>query len=70
MSDLVQRLQHAALVSIEDLRPDLERDPSSVRSATIELTVGRDGQIKEAITFVERRVHAGALLDRYVGKAG
>jgi hypothetical protein len=71
LTDLVTRLQEAALASIEDLRPDLERDPSSVRGVTVEITVGPAGGLKDCVAFVEKRKSAGALMDRYAaGRAG
>jgi hypothetical protein len=69
MSDLEERLVMAAEAAIRDQRQSLAHKPEQVRGITLELTVGRDGLVKEAISFVERRAHAGALLDRYV-KAG
>lgn len=65
MTDLTDRLARAAVAAIEDIRADLERDPASIRGLTVELTLGPDGGLADAISYVERRKKADrlALLD-------
>ncbi len=65
-ADLVTRLVDAASAAIANERPSLEHAPATVGGVTIELTITRDGQVKDAITYVERRAHAGALLARHL----
>jgi hypothetical protein len=68
---LEERLVMAATAAIRNERQGLGYRPEQIKGITLELTVGRDGQVKEAISFVERRAHAGALMDRYAaGRAG
>ena len=43
MSDLEERLVRAAEAALDDLRPELERDPANVRGLTVELTIGPAG---------------------------
>ena len=68
MSDLVTRLTDAAEAAIRDQRQSLAHKPEQVRGITIELTIGRDGLVKEAIMFTERRASAGALMGRHIRK--
>ncbi len=68
LTDLEERLVQAAEAAIRDQRQSLSHKPEQVRGITLELTVGRDGQVKEAISYVERRASAGALLGRHVRK--
>lgn len=62
---IVDRLTTAATAAIADIRADIERDPSSLRSLTLELTVRPDGDLGDAIAFLERRKRVGerGLLD-------
>ena len=68
--DLVGSLTTAALAAIRDQRQTLTYKPEQVRGLTVELTVGQDGQVKDAVTFVERRARADALLDHRAVRAG
>ncbi len=72
LSDLEERLVRAAEAAIRDLRPDLERDPASIRGVTIELTIGPGGGLADAVSFVERRKKAAqlGLLDHAKVRAG
>lgn len=54
-NDLTERLQRAAMAAIADQGADLEREPESIRGLTVELTVARDGRIRDCITYLERR---------------
>ena len=65
--DMVAHITDAAAAAILNERPSLEHAPTTVRGVTIELTITRDGQVKDAITYVERRTSAGALLARQPG---
>src|SRR5688500_8935023 len=62
MPDLVDHLVTASEAAIRDQQQSLTHKPEQVRGVTIELTVSRDGQVKDAITYVERRANADALL--------
>lgn len=70
MTDLVQRLTEAASAAIANERPSLEHRSETVRGLTIELTLTGAGKLVHATAYVERRTSAGALLNRYVGRAG
>ncbi len=61
MSDLLTRLQAAASAALADLRPDLEREPQTIRGVTIEITLGPGGGLADAVSFVERRKKAAQL---------
>ena len=69
MSDLVTRLTDAA-TAIANERPALESPVGPVRGVTIELVLTSQGQVHEAVCYVERRTSVGALLGRYAGKRG
>jgi hypothetical protein len=60
-TDLLTRLHAAVTAALDDLRPDLERDPQSIRGVTIELTIGPGGWLADAVSFVERRKKAAQL---------
>jgi hypothetical protein len=68
--DLIEAIVDAAAAAIRNQAPTLTYKPEQVRGLTVELTVGRDGQVKDAITFVERRARADALLDHQSVRAG
>ena len=65
MLDLVERLTEASRLAIENERPSLEHRPETVRGLTIELTIGKTGQLGEAVCYVERRTQGTALLGRH-----
>jgi hypothetical protein len=69
--DLVQRLQAAAGMAIADLRTSLEHRPESIRGVTLEFTVTPARQLRDVVSFIERRdrVNAVALLDDHRGRA-
>ena len=58
-TDLLTRLHAAATAALDDLRPDLERDPASVRGVTIEITIGPGGGLADAVSYVVRRKQVG-----------
>lgn len=64
MSDLVQRLQEAAVAAIEAERADLERQPHRLRGLVLDIRLRVNGNsgptISEATCYVERK----ALLPR------
>ena len=60
---IVDRLSAAATAAIRNQALALTSQPEQVRGLTVELTVDSSGQVKDAITFVERRARADALLD-------
>jgi hypothetical protein len=67
MADLIERLEHAAASALRDLRPDLVRDPSSIRSVVLEIDLAwgtADGApvIREGRAFVERAVRVNRVL--------
>jgi hypothetical protein len=64
MPDLIDTLVSASAAAIRDQRRSLSDKPEQVRGVTIELTVSRDGQVKDAVTYVERRANGAALLAR------
>jgi len=68
-TDLVERLQEAALAAIANETPALTHRPETVKGLTIELVLRSDGALAEAIAYVERRTRAGALLGRPTGGA-
>jgi hypothetical protein len=70
MTDLITRLQEAASAAIENERPSLEAMAGHVRGVTIELIINSQGQVHEAVAYVERRTSGGALLGRHAGKKG
>ena len=66
MADLEEHLVRAAEAAIRGQRQSLAHKPEQERGITLELTLGRDGQVKEAIMLTERRTASGALLARQV----
>ena len=68
MTDLVIRLIEAATAAIANERPSLESPVGHVRGVTIELVLSSQGQVHEAVCYVERRTQGGALLKRQTGK--
>ena len=62
MYEQKERLVCAAEAAIRNERLVLSHRPEQVRGLTLELTITRDGQVKEAIVFTERRTQAGALM--------
>jgi hypothetical protein len=69
-ADLVQRLTEAASAAVCNERQPLAYRPEQVHGITLELTIGSDGQVKEAVMFTERRTADGAWLARHTGRAG
>jgi hypothetical protein len=63
---LIRRCLEAAAAAILNERPALSHAPETVKGLTVELTLKSDGQINEAIVYVERRTTGGALLGRQV----
>jgi hypothetical protein len=68
LNDLVQRLTEAAVAAILNERPSIEHPTGHVRGITVELLLSGQGQVHEAVCYVERRTSAGALLGRHAGK--
>lgn len=55
--DLTERLTTAATAVIRAERASIERQgPAKIRSLTLELDVGHDGQLAECRAYIERRV--------------
>jgi hypothetical protein len=67
-ADLEERLVRAAEAAIRNERPALEHPMGRVRGVTIELLLTSQGQVHEAVCYVERRTAGGALLARHAGK--
>jgi hypothetical protein len=64
VSMLEDRLVRAAEVAIRNERPSLGHRPDTVKGLTLELTIGSDSQVKDAVVYLERRTSGAALLDR------
>ena len=56
MSDLVARLQQAAMVAIANERTSLEQEPGLIRRFTIDFGLANNGTVIEAVTRLERAV--------------
>ena len=54
-TDVVQRLTDAAAVAIANERPALEHKPEQVKGITLELELGRTGDVVEATCYVQRQ---------------
>jgi hypothetical protein len=50
-----------ATTAIRDLRTSLEHRPASIRGVTVELTVSPTGEVRDVISYIERRDRASAL---------
>jgi hypothetical protein len=63
---LEDRLVRAAEAAIRNERPSLDHRPETVRGMTLELTIGSDSQVKDAVVYLERRTTGAALLARQI----
>jgi hypothetical protein len=54
-TDVVQRLIDAAAAAIANERPALEHKPEQLKGITLELELGRTGEVVEAICYVQRQ---------------
>ena len=60
---LAERLAIAAASAVLDIRPDVERNPTAVRSVVVELQLSRQQQILEADAYVQKRVSVNQILE-------
>ena len=68
VTGLVTQLTEAATAAIANERASLESPVGRVRGVTIELVLTTQGQVHEAVCYVERRTQGGALLTRHMEK--
>jgi hypothetical protein len=54
--DLVERFSAAAIAAIANLKPDLERDQSSIRSLHLELAINGRQVVGDCETYLERHL--------------
>jgi hypothetical protein len=68
VTGLVTQLTEAATAAIANERASLESAVGHVRGVTLELVLTTQGQVHEAVCYVERRTQGGALLARHTGR--
>lgn len=60
--EMVERLANAAAAAVRSRSLALARDPRSLRAITIELELGKRGEVTEATAHVSRHFSSKALL--------
>ena len=56
MTDLIERLQEAAITAIANERPSLAHGPARLRAIVLGLQIANGGDVADGTCYVERKV--------------